>query len=166
MKIRLTVWGVLLALALPLTAVLAQNVDSVAVKKVNPTGALVRSAVLPGWGQFYNHRYIKGTIIAGGESYLIYGIYTYWKDANRHKTNFEQSSDPVYKASEFTKYSNSRDSRNLRLWIIAATIFYSMFDAYVDAQLSDFNQGDKSFQVFLAPAERDGIQLVMNFKIK
>ena len=97
---------------------------------------------------------------------MIYGIYTYGKDANRHKHNFENSSDPAYKSAEFNNYANSRDKRNIRLWILAGTIFYSMFDAYVDAQLSDFNQSDKSYQVFVAPAQGGGLQLVMNIKIK
>jgi hypothetical protein len=144
----------------------SQQADSLRVRKVNPTGALIRSAFVPGWGQFYNRKYIKATIFAGGESYLIYGIAKYWRDANHHRSNFEHSSDPVFQTSEFNKYTTSRDSRNLRLWLLAASIFYSMFDAYVDAQLSDFNQTDKAYQVYLAPASSDGLQLVLNVKIK
>jgi hypothetical protein len=41
-----------------------------------------------------------------------------------------------------------------------------MFDAYVDAQLSDFNQTDKAYQVYVAPAPNAGLQLVLNIKIK
>ncbi len=143
-----------------------QRPDSLHVRKVNPTGALLRSAFVPGWGQFYNRKYIKATIFAGGEGYLIYGIAKYWRDANHHRSNFEHSSDYAFQSSEFDKYTTARDSRNLRLWLMAASIFYSMFDAYVDAQLSDFNQTDKAYQVFLSPAPSDGLQLVLNIKIK
>jgi hypothetical protein len=144
-----------------------QNADSLHIRKANPRGALLRSAFVPGWGQYYNGKYIKGTIFAGGEGYLIYGIVKYWRDINRHRSNFEHSTDPVYQASEFALYNNARDKRNLRLWIISAAIFYSMFDAYVDAQLSDFHQTDKAYQVFLAPSPKnDGIQLGFNFKIR
>jgi hypothetical protein len=174
MKIKIVVWGIILPLSamLFLSPAFAQKADTLAtdsighIRKLSPTGALARSALVPGWGQFYNHSYIKGTIIAAGESYLIYGVYNYWRDADRHQHNFENSSDPVYKTSEFNKYSSARDQRNIRLWILAATVFYSMFDAYVDAQLSDFNQTDKAYQVFLAPTQDAGMQLVMNFKIK
>jgi hypothetical protein len=174
LKIGIVTHGIIGVLAATLISIPAfgqkadtQSYESTGhIRKLNPTGALLRSAFVPGWGQFYNRSYIKGTIIAGGESYLIYGIYNYWKDANRHQHNFENSSDPAYKAAEFSKYSNARDSRNIRLWILAATVFYSMFDAYVDAQLSDFNQTDKSYQVFVAPTRDIGIQLIMNFKIK
>jgi hypothetical protein len=174
MKMRVAAWPVIFVSVLLISSgpAFGQKADTLAggrpghLRKLNPTGALLRSAIIPGWGQFYNHSYIKATIIASGESYLIYGVYNYWKDANRHQHNFENSSDPVYKASEFNKYSSSRDQRNIRLWILAATVFYSMFDAYVDAQLSDFNQTDKAFQVFVAPTQDAGMQVVMNFNIK
>jgi hypothetical protein len=144
-----------------------QNADSLRIRKTNPRGALLRSAFVPGWGQYYNRKYIKGTIIAGGEGYLIYGIVKYWREVNKHRSNFQHSTDPVYQASEFGLYNNARNKRNLRLWIVSATIFYSMFDAYVDAQLSDFHQTDKAYQVFLAPTSgSDGVQLVLNLKLR
>lgn len=155
------------ALAILLSGVsFGQRADSLHIRKVNPTGALLRSAFIPGWGQFYNRKYIKGTIFAGGEGYLIYGIAKYWGEANRHRSNFEQSTDRTYQTSEFLMYSDARDKRNLRLWILAASIFYSMFDAYVDAQLSDFNQTDKAYQVYVAPTPDAGLQLVLNVKLK
>jgi hypothetical protein len=104
--------------------------------------------------------------MAIGEGYLMYGIYTKWKDANRHKTNFRGTADPIYKASEFSLYEKSRDSRNLKMWLLAATIFYSMFDAYVDAQLADFDQTDKAYEVFIEPVGHDGIGIAMTLNIK
>lgn len=51
------------------------------------------------------------------------------------------------------------------MWILAASIFYSMFDAYVDAQLADFNQTDKSFDVYLGPGDVDEIEISISFII-
>jgi len=144
---------------------LPQTADSAHVRKTNPTGALLRSAFVPGLGQFYNRKYIKAAIFAGTESWLIYGIHHDWKMADRHEANFKQTSDPIYKASEFSEYEKARDSRNLKMWILAAAIFYSMFDAYVDGQLSDFEQRDKAYEVFIGPTENEGVQLVMKFDI-
>jgi hypothetical protein len=135
-------------------------------KKINPTGALFRSAFVPGWGQYYNKRYIKGTIIAAGESYLIYGIVTNWRASNKHKKNFENTDDITYKASEFALYEKTRDKRNKRMWILAAVVFYSMFDAYVDAQLSDFSETDKAYEVYLEPSSNDGVVLTLNLKLR
>ncbi len=144
-----------------------QAPDSIKIRKTNPTGALFRSAVIPGWGQFYNRKYIKAVIFAGGQGWLANGIYHDWKNANRHEKNFKNAfDDPVYQAAEFDKFEDARDSRNLKMWIMAAAIFYSMFDAYVDAQLSDFEQTDKAFEVYLGPGEKYDFQLSLTFYIQ
>ncbi len=142
-----------------------QENDSTTVRKVNPTGALFRSIAIPGWGQFYNHKYIKAGAFMLGESYMIYGIATNWKYMNRHKKNFLTTTDPVYKNVEFNKFTDFRDKRNIRIWFLAITIFYSMFDAYVDAQLSDFDQKDKAFEAMVAPMSNDGVALTLNIRI-
>lgn len=145
---------------------ICQDNDSTVVRKANPTGALLRSAFVPGWGQFYNRKYIKAGIFSIGQSWLIYGIYENWKDAIEHERNFKSADDdPIYRADEFTKYESARDSRNLKMWIMAAAVFYSMFDAYVDAQLSDFNQTDRSFEVYLGPGKNDEITIGLTFNI-
>lgn len=145
---------------------ICQSQDStVVIRKTNPTGALLRSAFVPGWGQFYNRKYIKATIFAAGESWLAIGIYNDWKKADRHRKNFQSSTDPIYQALEFNKFQDFRDSRNLKMWILAAGVFYSMFDAYVDAQLSDFNQTDKSFEAYIGPGRNNGIEVSLTFTI-
>ncbi len=144
-----------------------QAPDSVKVRKTNPTGALLRSAFVPGWGQLYNRKYIKAVIFAAGEGWLAYGIYDDWKDANRHEENFKAAvDDPIYQAAEFEKFEDARDSRNLKMWFMAAAIFYSMFDAYVDAHLSDFEQADKAFEVYLGPGEINDFEVSLTFYIE
>lgn len=101
------------------------NADSVEVK--DPTGAMLRSVFVPGWGQFYNGKWLKGTIIAGAEVGLITNaivLHQYMKAADT-----EYDKDFYW------------DNRNLSLWWLGATILYSMADAYVDAHLSDFDAG-------------------------
>lgn len=133
-------------------------------KGPNPTGALLRSAVIPGWGQFYNRKYIKAAVIAGIEGYLYYGTVTDWREADRHERAFKTAIDPVVKAREFADYEDARDRRNLKMWFLAAGIFYSMFDAYVDAHLATFDQPDKAYEVYLGPTE-DGVRLALTLDI-
>lgn len=134
------------------------------IKKPWPTGALLRSAILPGWGQLYNKKYIKAIVYGGTEIYLLYKVRQLWLKMDKHQKNFQNSDDPVYKAKEFSLYEKSRDNRNIHLWLTGLTIFISMFDAYVDAHLADFGQTDKSFEVYITP-EADLIEacLVYNF---
>ena len=140
--------------------------DSLSVKKANPSGALFRSMAFPGWGQVYNKKYVKAVIIAGLEAYLINGLYTNWKDANRHKDNFTGSfDDPEYQAIEFAEYEDALDRRGAFTWFLAATVFYSMFDAYVDAHLSNFHQEDKAFEVYIGPGYNDDLTVSLTFNI-
>lgn len=144
-----------------------QETDSTEIRRVNPTGALLRSAFVPGWGQLYNRKYIKAAVFAVGESWLANGIYHDWKEVDRHERNFKGAADdPVYQAREFAEFENARDRRNLKMWILAVAIFYSMFDAYVDAQLSDFEQKDKAFEVYVGPGAGDDFRITVAVKFQ
>ena len=37
----------------------------------SPKGALIRSLILPGWGQVYNRKFIKALVFLGGEFYFM-----------------------------------------------------------------------------------------------
>ena len=92
----------------------------------NPTGAMLRSIVVPGWGQFYNGKWLKGLVIAGAEVGFITNAIVLNKWA--HEATTEE---------EFLYYI---DNRNLSFWLLGATILYSMADAYVDAHLFGFDE--------------------------
>ena len=143
------------------------NPESQKSGQANATGALLRSAFVPGLGQLYNRKYFKAAIFASAETWLTYGIYKDWKEADRHEKNFKSSfDDPVYQADEFAGFENARDRRNLKMWILAVTVFYSMFDAYVDAQLSDFGQTDKAFEIGLKSGSNESIMLSLTVQLQ
>ncbi len=135
------------------------------IKKPWPTGALFRSAIIPGWGQVYNKQYIKAVIYGGTEIALAYTTSHYWKQMDTHQKNFMNSTDRTYQAQEYFYYQNSRDNRNLFLWLTGLTFFISIFDAYVDAHFADYNVQDKAFEAYLAP-KNDGLYLSLNFTLK
>jgi hypothetical protein len=99
--------------------------DSVAVK--SPNWALFRSAVLPGWGQWYNGKKFKSLLVLGGEVGLIVNASFQNQKALRSKTEDERAF-----------YENNR---SLSAWWAVAVYFLNLLDAYVDAQLSDFDVG-------------------------
>jgi hypothetical protein len=143
-----------------------QRQDSVTVRKTNPTGALFRSTFVPGWGQFYNRKYIKSAVIAGIEIYLINEVYANARKASLHKDHFTSAvSDTAYRDAEFARYEKALDKRGNASWFLAATIFFSMFDAYVDAHLSDFDQTDKAFDVYIGPGRDEDIKAVITFNL-
>jgi hypothetical protein len=110
--------------------------DSV-VQTKSPMGALLRSVAFPGWGQFYNRKYLKSAVVFGAETAFITMAVVDWTRMSQHRGNF-QNPDYPDRYGEFDLFRFYEDRRNLFLWITGGIVFLSMFDAYVDAHLYDF----------------------------
>ena len=74
-------------------------------------------AFLPGAGQFYNNKYLKGTVLFLTEAYSLYQI------------------------DKFSKLAVI-SQRNSFIWLAIITYAYSFIDAHVDAELSSFPDKD------------------------
>ncbi|MCI0329670.1 MAG: DUF5683 domain-containing protein [candidate division Zixibacteria bacterium] len=115
-------------LALPSATDTSGKKTLVPEKKTNfpsPSGALLRSLAIPGWGQLYNKKYFKAVIIAGGQGTLLGTAVVEWKRASDAKDDLDLEGYRVH-----------TNNRNLFLWLYAAATAVSMLDAYVDAHLS------------------------------
>ena len=122
-----------------------------ALERKSPTGALLRSVAFPGWGQFYNRKYFKSAIVFGAEATFITLAAIEWGRMNKHKRNF-QNPDYPDRYWEFEQFEFYEDRRNLFLWITAGIVFLSMFDAYVDAHLYNFDREEvRDLSISLAP---------------
>lgn len=84
----------------------------------SPKGALLRSAALPGWGQYYNGKRLKGSVFLLLQVGLLTG------------TLLQRSHTP---SGGLTPLGNTL------LFSLIGVRIYSMADAYVDAQLADFD---------------------------
>ena len=136
-------------------------------KGKSPTGALLRSVIFPGGGQFYNHKYLKGLVVFGTETTFITLAAIEWSRANTHKKNFQNPNYPYSERLwEFEQYQFYEDRRNLFLWITAGVVFLSMFDAYVDAQLYNFDKENvRDLPISLIPEFNGGIAMRIVVKI-
>jgi len=96
---------------------------------VKPSTAMYHSLFVPGWGQLNNNRKMKAALFFCAETVLL-GGYLY-------KNHVLRSGDHSAWDKEVI-----RTDRNtyLMYWIISK--FLGMTDAYVDAQLIDFNVRD------------------------
>lgn len=109
--------------------------DSVFVMSKSPLGAVLRSAVIPGWGQFYNESYLKIPVIWGLGFWFGYE----WKWNNDqyifYRNKYYETQDEFYRLNR-TFYRDQRD-----LFTIYMVILYiaNLVDAYVDANLFDFD---------------------------
>ena len=130
-----------------------------AVRLPDPQKSLWYAFIFPGAGQIYNRSYWKLPIVYGGAVGLVYGIS--WN--NRYYKEYAQAyrdimdSDPNTKSYEnllpYGTDPNSSYAQNLMknkhntyrryrdLCIVGAVAFYALtiIDAYVDAQLADFD---------------------------
>ncbi|MDZ4711596.1 MAG: DUF5683 domain-containing protein [bacterium] len=114
--------------------------------KKSPWKAVTYSAILPGAGQFYNHSYWKIPVIAvlGG-----YFGYEFIRNNNRYidykedYINSQTSQNPSGNQQFLALREFYRDQRDN--FIIYYVILYvvNLIDAYVDAQLYDFDVSDK-----------------------
>ena len=149
----------------------SQPVTIPVVFKPDPQKSLWYAIIFPGLGQIYNRQYWKVPIVYGGVAGLTYAISwngKYYRDYSRGYRDI-MDSDPNTKSYEkLLPYSidpSSSEAKNLMksrqntyrryrdLSIVGAVAFYAItvIDAYVDAQLADFDiSPDLSMQVAFA----------------
>lgn len=115
---------------------LAAVADSLSrTQRKSPTGAMIRSLLIPGWGQFYNGKWLKAILVFGLEAGFIGAAVYYNQKA-------QDASQPEVNRRFYT------DQRNTNYWRTGVVILLSMLDAYVDAHLSDFDESpDLSFRI-------------------
>ena len=115
----------LILIAIP-TGLFSQSTkDSVQVYAPSPSGAMVRSALLPGWGQLYNQKGLKALIVLGIEGGLA---------ANAAHLNSRALSSATEDERQFYK-----ENRNETIWWFFGFYLLNILDAYVDAQLFTFD---------------------------
>jgi hypothetical protein len=102
-------------------------------------GALLRSVAVPGWGQYYNHKYVKSVVVFGAEMFFIVKTVHWWKKTEDQYNSIQQTDDKSQQDTRYNIYRSYRTSRDDYLWAVGLTVFLSMFDAYVDAHLAGFD---------------------------
>ena len=93
----------------------------------SPMGAMLRSALLPGWGQLYNRSYIKSGVVVAVHGFLLYKVL----DNNRRWLDLRKVKDPG-------RY-DAKDTRNRYIWYTGLAYLLNLVDAYVDAYLFGFD---------------------------
>lgn len=141
--------------------------DSMQTSVKSPTGAMIRSLVVPGWGQWYNNKKLKAFVVFGAEvGLLINSIYLNQK--YREWDRKFRASEPGFEQNiiianrEF--YINNR---NTSTWWLVGVVLFSIADAFVDAHLSNFDESADLAFLQIAPvgdAHAAGIRLSFCFR--
>jgi hypothetical protein len=142
---------VIILILISVSAVFADETDTLSVfqdKKKSPIVSIGLSTILPAGGQFYNEKWVKGSIFLGAE-FALGGLaaFHYYSYSHALGIDLMGKSDPLTTAKQFT-------------WFFAVIYVYSIMDAYVDAQLSDF----PNERIILEPDPKiNGVQLSFQF---
>ncbi len=108
----------------------------------SPGRAVLLSFLIPGGGQIYTRNYLKAALIASTEIGLGYLTIQEHLRASR-----------ALAVQDSVRYAYHRDRRGAFLWWTAATVAFSMADAYVSAQMFGF---DQEMRLSIAP-DRIGV---------
>jgi len=104
-----------------------------------PGRVVLQSMVLPGWGQFSNHKWLKAAVCAGAYGGLVgWGISLNQdvQDAVGRLHAAPEAEQPTLQG----EVDSLKDSRNAKFWFAGLTMLLSMVDAYVDAHLYHFDR--------------------------
>ncbi len=101
--------------------------------------ALILSATIPGGGQFYTENYFKGFIFLGAESYLFYKTYDFYNSYNDYKKLFLETGIDSFRIKRDIAQDNLYDF----IWWDAVVYMLSLLDAFIDAELYNFEMDFK-----------------------
>jgi hypothetical protein len=109
-----------------------------------PRWVMMRSLLVPGWGQAHNHSWIKAAAIAGSEIWLIALMVDDQQaldDLQGAIDAARESGDAGAEEEAVLAYNERADQLTRRQWWLGGLIAYSMLDAYVDAHFRNFRLG-------------------------
>ncbi len=131
---------------------------------VSPIGAIGRSAVLPGWGQFYAHkRFLGATSFVGTSGLLIGALVTHQSFRDVYDNEYlPVALNDLESPEALFQYNRANQRYKLRQFFLfaAAGIWaYSLIDSYVGANL--YNAEAKANQLIddMEQIEGLGVQL-------
>lgn len=135
----------------------------------SPHKAVIRSLIIPGWGQVYNHRIWKVPMVYTGLGLFAWGIafntsyYNEFYTLSRYRANgtAPKKGDPYY--TEFNQYANQQNQaiydaadayrRNRDLCILGTLGFWGInaIDAYIDAKFIHSYTVDNNLSIKIRP---------------
>ena len=125
------------------------------IKSKSPKGAMIRSAIIPGWGQVYNKKFVKALVYLGGELYF----------ASRYISLDDKIKKMADDGTSESIIEDKEHERNGWLWLLGAGYLLALGDAFVDAHLYGLYD-DTKLSVGLRTDDRSGslqMQLSLTF---
>ncbi len=107
-----------------------------------PRFVMLRSLLIPGWGQVHNRAWLKAAGVAGTETWLISSILRDQRDLDGLLSEVESArlaQDEARYAAAANRYNARLDTYVGRQWLLGGLLAYALVDAYVDAHFRNFD---------------------------
>ncbi len=106
-----------------------------------PRFVMMRSALVPGWGQAHNHAWLKAVGVAAAESYLISALVNDDRVLNDLQDEINSIPDSLasFRTDPIQRYNARVEKYVGRQWMLAGVLAYALVDAYVDAHFRNFD---------------------------
>jgi hypothetical protein len=108
----------------------------------SPRAVMIRSAIVPGWGQLHNGSWLKALAVAGCEGALVYNIVKDVEELDRLNAQVEAAraaNDAAAELDAVLAYNDRQSALVARQWLLGGAVVYAMVDAYVDAHFRHFD---------------------------
>ncbi len=162
----------LLILLLSLQFCFAENMDDSgtvtepekSIRLISPIGTMVRSTVLPGWGQIHSRNYFRASLILLGIGSSAVGAYFAHQSFNAEYNNYAltASYEPDDSDAVLESYDKANQKYKLKMFFIYTGIglwAYSIIDSYVSANFYNANSHVNSIQEDAQQIEKLGLQV-------
>ena len=134
------------------------------IRLVSPIGAMVRSAIFPGWGQFYSRSYFRGSLTALGVGSSVIGALLAQRSFNNRYNAYATyaSLNPHDEVGVLERYAYANQRYKLRMFFMYTGIgiwVYSLIDSYVSSNFYNATTLVKSIQKDAQEIEKLGIEV-------
>ncbi|HVP39059.1 MAG TPA: DUF5683 domain-containing protein [Candidatus Saccharimonadales bacterium] len=128
-----------------------------------PFQVMLRSALVPGWGQLTNGKWWKAILVAGLEGYLAASAVSAGRDVHRYEDSLRVA--PTYEDTLNAEFylQDARNRRSGFIWWTVGAVGLSMLDAYVDAHFKNFDVTPIAAEPGKHPAGFLGLQLAWHY---
>ena len=134
------------------------------IRLVSPIGAMVRSAFVPGWGQFYSRSYFRGSLtVLGIGGSAIGALLAQRSFSNRYNDYATYASlNPHDEVGVLERYAYANQRYKLRTFFMYTGIgiwVYSLIDSYVSSNFYNATTLVESIQRDAQEMEKLGIEV-------
>jgi hypothetical protein len=137
--------------------------------KTAPWKVMARSAIVPGWGQLYNHQPLKAVLVVGAEGTLVALALHELKlqdDARQRALDNAVLGNLAQSSADSLEAETHRNRKISWIWWTLAAHLISMADAYVDAHLSTFDSDFGKQESLLPPRPGDRPVVALAYRVR